>query len=425
VVLLIGVALLVCLVILFYRVTAAPAAAPDGTAGPTPGAAGSASLAGVGVAFISNGKLFYQPDGGALRQLHSPYIQETEDRLARSNERNSWKKNTSFEVGAYGQMKQFGGAANGITHTSAQFDRQQSILYFLRDDTIGGLFALNLDTGVETRIVHRQHLDLSDLHLNRQTGKLVCTSSSRDSVTNIATLDVEGNNLRELTGGDTADSAPAWCDDDTIVYQSAGLARDSGGRIVALGHSTIQKLDVRSGQLETVVDDANTDFLHPRVGSTGELLFIRRPYEVPQHGSGNVLLDTVLFPFRLLRAVFHYLNFFSMMYSRKPLTGASGPSAQADVKAIILKGKRIDAEKALRSEKMVAGVPSLVPASWQLVQRSRRGDERVLASNVASYDLTPAGQILYSNGRGVFLLGEDGRSTLVLKGDLVSDVIAR
>ncbi|MCE3605290.1 hypothetical protein LXA47_17000 [Massilia sp. P8910] len=420
-VLLIGFALFVCLVILFYRVTDAPKEPAAGSAS----AVGSANVSAIGVAYISNGKLFYQPEGGALRQLHSPYIQEIEDRLARSNERNSWKKNTSFEVGAYGQMKQFGDAANAIRYTSAQFDQQQSILYFLSDQGIGGLFSFNLETGVETRIVHRQHLDLSDLNLNRETGKLVCTSSSKDSITNIATLDVQGNNLRELTGGDTADSAPAWCDEDSIVYQSAGLARDSQGMIVALGHSTIQKLDLRSGKLDTVLDDANTDFLHPRVTSTGELLFIRRPYEVPQYSSSNILLDTVLFPFRLLRAVFHYLNFFSMMYSRKPLTGASGPAVQADVKAIILKGKRIDAEKALRSESMVAGVPSLVPATWQLVQRSRSGDDRVLASNVASYDITPAGQILYSNGRGVFLLGEDGGSTLVLKGDLVGDLIAR
>jgi hypothetical protein len=420
VVLLIGIALLVCLVILFYRVTEAPRETPLATAG----AAGAASLAGIGVAYISNGKLFYQPDGGTLRQLHSPYIQQSEDRLALSNERNSWKKNTSFEVGAYGQMKQFGDAGNVIRHTSAQFEQAQSILYFLRDETIGGLFRFDLGSGVETRIVHRQHLDLSELHLNRQTGKLVCTSSSRDSISNIATLDVDGNHLRELTGGDTADSAPAWCDEDSIVYQSAGLARDSQGMIVALGHSTIQKLDLRSGQLDTVLDDANTDFLHPRVNASGELLFIRRPYELPRHGSGNVVLDIVLFPFRLLRALFHYLNFFSLMYSRKPLTGAGGPSVQADVKAIILKGKRIDAEKALRSETMVAGVPSLVPSSWQLVQRNRRGDLRVLASNVAAYDLTASGQILYSNGRAVFLLGADGRSTLVLKGDLVGDIIA-
>lgn len=419
---LIGFALLVCLVILFYRVTQAP---PDASPANVPSAAGSAPVNGIGVAFIANGNLFYQPDGGAVRQLHSPYIQEIEDRLARSNERNAWKKNTSFEVAAYGQMKQFGGAANAIRVTSAQFDQDQSILYFLSDAGIGGLFSFNLDTGVETRIVHRQHLDLSDLNLNRENGKIVCTSSSKDSVTNIATLDVQGNNLRDLTAGDTADSAPAWCDDDTILYQSAGLARDGAGMVVALGHSTIQKLDLRSGRLEAVLDNPAFDFLHPKVARSGELLFIRRPYEVPQYSSGNILLDTLLFPFRLLRAVFHYLNFFSLMYSRKPLTGAGGPAMQADVKDIILKGKRIDAEKALRSETMVAGVPSLVPATWQLVRRSRQGDERVLATNVVSYDITPGGQILYSNGRAVFLLGEDGRSTLVLKGDLVADVIAR
>ncbi|MFX5595148.1 hypothetical protein ABTD92_21070, partial [Acinetobacter baumannii] len=85
--------------------------------------------------------------------------------------------------------------------------------------------------------------------------------------------------------------------------------------------------------------------------------------------------------FRLLRAVFHYLNFFSLMYSRKPLTSASGPALNADLKEIILKGKRIDAEKALLNENKINGVPSLVPASWQLISRDQQGNETVLAAN--------------------------------------------
>jgi hypothetical protein len=147
-------------------------------------------------------------------------------------------------------------------------------------------------------------------------------------------------------------------------------------------------------------------------------------YEAPRYGLGNVLIDTLLFPFRLLRAVFHFLNFFSLMYTRKPLTSASGPAVQADLKNILLQGRRIDAEKILRSARPVHGVPSLVPESWELVSRNQEGVERVLATNVASYDIGPDGTIVYSNGRGVFVLDQDGSSRLALTEDLVAEVVA-
>ncbi len=91
------------------------------------------------------------------------------------------------------------------------------------------------------------------------------------------------------------------------------------------------------------------------------------------------------------------------MYSRKPLTGATGPAVQADLKDIVLKGKRIDAEKALRTGAKIGGVPSLVPGTWELVRRTPQGRENVLARHVASYDIAADGKIIYSNGSGVFL----------------------
>ena len=68
---------------------------------------------------------------------------------------------------------------------------------------------------------------------------------------------------------------------------------------------------------------------------------------------------------------------------------------------------------------------SLVPRSWELVSRSRQGSETVLATNVASYDLLADGSVIYSNGRAVFVLGQGGQSTLILKEDLVGDVTGR
>lgn len=421
-VIVIGIVLLAALGFWFYSAT-------NPQPGTAMGASSSAAAAlpdGLSVAFISAGKLFCKSSNGLVTQVSSPYIQDIEDRMARSKERHAWKQNTSFQVGAGGQLKQFAADGVNIAVTSVLFHKGRSLLYFLKDQGIGGLFSYDLETGVETRILHKQYLDLAHLMLHASGNKVLCASAGRDGSSNIASLDIEGNQFRELTGGDTVDSAPSWVpgDDHTVLYQSAGLARNAEGYVVAQGHCTIQQLNLRTGNIEAVLDAPTHDFLHPRVDGQGNLHFIRRPYEAPAYSSGNILLDTLLFPFRLLRAVFHYLNFFSIMYTRKPLTGAAGPAVHADIKDIILKGRRINAKKALREETSINGIASLVPRSWELVCRSRQGAERVLASNVASYDLMPDGAIVYSNGRAVFLIDGAGHSALVLKDDLVGDIAA-
>jgi len=94
------------------------------------------------------------------------------------------------------------------------------------------------------------------------------------------------------------------------------------------------------------------------------------------------------------------------------------------MKNILLQGRRVDAEKALRTSRAVQGVPSLVPDSWELVSRTPNGDEQVLATNVASYDVSPDGSIVYSNGRGIFALEPDGSSGIALRDAMVADVVA-
>jgi hypothetical protein len=208
------------------------------------------------------------------------------------------------------------------------------------------------------------------------------------------------------------------------MYQSCGLARNPQGFVVATGPASIQMADTRKGTLTPVLEDAKLDFLQPRLGPDGSLYYIRRPYEGVRYPVQNVVLDTLLFPYRLLRALFHYLNFFSLMYTRKPLTTASGPALQADIKDILLKGKRFDAEQAIRSGNKLDGVPSLVPASWQLVRRTQQAEEQVLASHVAAFDIAADGAILFSNGYGVFALEDGGKARVLLRERVIGDVVA-
>lgn len=376
------------------------------------------------LAYIAGGKLYYQQAHG-VEQLQSPYVQEMIDKVERQQERHAWKENTSFSVSANGGLRHFQKDGANIQATAMQFFDRNNILYFLRDEVMGGLFSMNLQTGEEKRILHKQNLSLSDLNLEPTQARLLCTSASRDGASNIAMIHADGSQFQALTGGDTLDCAPAWIPDadGKILYQSAGLARVNGGYIAAVGNASIQMLDMKSGRISEVLGDPQFDYLHPRVCPRGNLHFIRRPYEAVKNDTFSVLLDSLLFPFRLLRAVFHYLNFFSMMYSQKPLTSANGPAVQADLKEMILKGRRIDTEKALRSANAVQGVPSLVPRSWELISRDRQGNERVLATNVLAYDIGADGSIVYTNGKGAFAIDSAGNERLLMKADLMEELV--
>ncbi len=379
-----------------------------------------------GFAFLSNGNLFYRAPGGAVKQLHSPYAQEALDRRERSRARHSWKEGTSFNVAAGGGRRNFDAAEKPLMATTAAYEADGHLLYFLKDDQVGGLFRQEIASGQELRVVLKQKLHLTDVNPSYDGSQLAASSQQSDGTAHVVLMNSDGSQFCEVTGGDTVDSAPAWIPwaPKQLLFQSAGLARNGEGYIVAQGNASIQRLDMETGTLTPILESAAFDYLKPRVSPAGDLLFIRRPYEGVRYGTGTLLADLLLFPFRLLRALFHFLNFFSLMYSRKPLTSANGPATQADIKEILLQGRRIDVETALRRARPVNGVPSLVPDSWQLMKREQNGGERVLATNVATYDIGPDGTIVYSNGRGVFVLESDGSSSLATTESLVGEVMA-
>lgn len=379
-----------------------------------------------GLAYLANGQLYCRARGGELLHVQSTYAQEAMDRRERSRERHGWKQGTSFSIAAGGGMRSFEAADEPLLMTSAAFAGNGDLLYFLKDNSIGGLFRREAGTGRELRVMMKPRLDLADLSPSSDGTQLAASARQSDGVVNIVLFQDDGANLRELTGGDSADCAPAWIPGvpDRLLFQSSGLARNEAGYVVAQGPASIQTLDMTSGAVSPILDDPRYDHLKPRVSPGGDLHYIRRPYELPHYGGRNLLLDALLFPFRLLRALFHFLNFWSLTYSRKPLTSANGPMVQADIKNILLQGRRVDAEKHMRSARSVQGVPSLVPDSWELVCRNPQGVERVLAGNVASYDIGGDGTVIFSNGRGVFVLGADGVARLALDGELVADVVA-
>lgn len=379
--------------------------------------------------YISQGKLFQQNGGSTADPIQSPYGQKIIEQALRAHQKNEWKTENS---GSH-----FGGSMLwGVDTTQADAIKvnitgatgctaDETLYYFLETDVAGGLFAVDTPSGTERRLFHKERFRAKDLDINTETRELVCAQQFPNSTSSIVLISPDGTDMRPLTEGDAVAESPSWIPGDgrRILFQSSGVARNKDGYAVGRGPASIQALDLDHQRMTTVLEDDRFDFLQPHISVDGYLYYIRRPYEMHPYRPATALLDFVLFPFRLLRAVFHYLNFFSLVYSKKPLTTASGPRvAQDDMKTILLKGKIIDADKALRQGARIMGVPSLVPASWELVRRDENDNQTVLARHTAAFDIGHDGTIVYSNGYGIFELEPHKRRGLLLRDKLIEDV---
>jgi hypothetical protein len=275
----------------------------------------------------------------------------------------------------------------------------------------------------ERRLWNKNDKRLSHLAL-APDGAMACSVLHKFGTANIAVRLDEDSGLSEVTEGDSVDAAPRWVPGGgrRLVFQSAGVARNRHGHFAGLGPFSIQELDVDSGTMKTLAEEPGSDLLNPQVDSEGMLYYIRRPYQTGREVRPfQVVKDIFLFPFKLIYALFQFLQFFSMTYTGKKLTGADGARARPmDIKELVIWGNRVSAEHVSMEGE---DAPDLVPNSWQLLRQRAGYDPEVLAKGVLAYDLGPDGTIAYSNGSGIFVREPNGKTERIHKERMIEQVI--
>jgi hypothetical protein len=389
-----------------------------------------------GVAFLSGGRLYVKEGNEEPRPFDSKFAQSIRDRAVRSAQKNAWKQEgTGAQFMRGGALWGAGGRDASVMRIAitglSRAAQPGLLLYALDTDDIVGLFSLDPATGDEKRLFHSNDRRVRFPSARPGQDLVVCSVLAEGGTSNLAVMNADGSDLREITEGESLDLAPSWTPDGRIVYQTAGLGRDREGRVAGLSPFSVQRLDLQTGEIEPLLEDPRHDFLGPRIADDGTVYAIRRPYRAAGSGGaassfGRAAADVALFPVRMVNAVFGFLNIFSMRYSGKPLASrGDAKQKEADPRQMMIWGNLIDAEReAEKAKARGEAAPSLVPASWKLVRRRPGAAIEELASGILAFDLGAGGTIVCSNGSAVDVTGEDGKRETVWKGEMIEQVVA-
>jgi hypothetical protein len=362
---------------------------------------------------ISDGSLWLMQGDAPAVQVESPFANDAQARAERDRQRQGWKHAPRDDYsGVIPANMLWGGSRQSATLIAPKFRHvvrgkdADSLFYLVELSASTGLFHYRISDGKELRLFHQAQFRCLGLAYDADRDGFIISCSNRDGTANLAVYDREGTFKGAITGGDAIDSAPSCSSRQpgVVFFQSAGIGRHpQSGHAMALAPSTINRLNYKTGQLDTLLEDRGYDFLAPREDEHGNLYYIRRPYERSgREQATSALKDALLMPWRLLKAIFGWLNFYSWVYGKEPLRSAGGPKGhplERDVASLWLHGRMIELGNARADEK-----GSLVPASWQLRRRSADGSDSFVADHVVSYDVCEDGSVFYSNGYELFQL---------------------
>jgi hypothetical protein len=378
------------------------------------------------IAYLAQGKIRIKQGELAARTIDSTYGNSIREKAVRAQQKHSWKSTgedgSPFAAALWGKSAMSGDIPLAITSICGGKE-PGALLYSLESGSLCALLEIGQLGTEERRVWNDNRTQIRHVSVSRESGDMVFSILHQNGTANIGVKISGQAGIQELTEGDSFDTAPRWWPGGgrKILFQSAGIGRNRQGHFLALGPFCIQQLDAEAGELTTLLESREFDYLAPQCLEDGTLLYIRRPYSPHEKVSPvRAMKDLLLFPFRLLYAVVQYLNFFSAMYTGRKLTSGGAKAREMDMKQMMVWGNMVRAQRQADADQEGA---DLVPKSWQLCSQSPSGEDKVLAAGVLAYDLADDGRMVCTNGNAIYLLHPDGRKDHVLYEPMIEQVV--
>lgn len=310
------------------------------------------------------------------------------------------------------------------------FGSPDKIIYSITVNDLSGIMTKDLtaEKDSEGHVIHSRENIFCGACPDTENDKFVtCIKTSYENA-HLAVYDVKTDDYMTVTDGDSCDFDASFSrsDDSLVYFASKGVGRNADGEFVKFSHSSIYSYDVFTGDIEEILSDPNKSLIRPKDDGKGNLFYITRPEQKNKTGFFRLLLDIILIPWKLLKAMYYFAEMFTMMFTGKGFTEKSANPAKTMKKSqgmIVIDDNLINAEeeyrKNLRHKDNPAGV---APWSWQLVRRTESGETTSLANGVIDYCLLSDGSIAYTNGKHVIVIGTDGKRNKIADTDLCTKI---
>lgn len=364
---------------------------------------------------------------GNIGWLNSQFLASYQRNLQAIRERTAWKTQGSGAqfMGVYHHQssshRPYQVDISGLT-----FANQGDIVYSISVDNGSGIFTKNPqdDKELEGHIIHKHDTEFFAIDYNPTSQQLIASVS--DSTGRHLAVFRKGSAIYNLlTEGDCMDHNPVWSktQPDTIYYDSCGIGKDRGGNIAGVSNRAIFRLDLSTGHLKEVASLEKHDYLSPKEDAQGNLFFIKRP-TLQKNSTSVSVLDVLLIPVKILKAIFNWINFFTMRYSGDTLTSPGNNPTNAKQKKpeeIFIDGNLINVQKTLK-ENIARGEkhPGIAPRSWQLMKLDTQGSMACIKSGILAFDIDDENNLIYSNGQHVVKMLTDGSEEVLATIPLVT-----
>ncbi len=378
------------------------------------------------IVYTSENKI-YMLENSVKTEIPCGRIIKYKETLDSIRRRSEWKTT--------GQGAMFTGAAQRAESTEIPAKitgicmKDGELIYGARLDESSSLYTRSTDRTDMTEGLIISGNDIALGKFDYYGGRLAISIGAAAS-THIAVMEPPSSAYEEYTDGDTTEEDPSWSRfyPDRIYFSTAGFARNEYGAVSAVSPKSGAYLNVRTREMEEFLSDPSFDYMKIKDDEYGNLYYIRQPYGGEKGDSGIKFTDILLFPVRLLKGLFGWLNFMCTIWGGEPLksgdTGEPGSqrSKRRSAKDIIIDGNVINArELAKAAELKDDDLSGIMPHSRVLVKREADGVETVLYKGVLDYSVCSGGSILVSNGRHIIRLA-DGKETHIAKAYLAANL---
>lgn len=362
--------------------------------------------------FMTNEQMGSINEDKTLSFFNSQYVEQYNKNKQSIKLRQQWK--------TQGTGAKFMGMDKDLSHLEASqtFKRPTGIcltdtpgyfIYAIQVDEFFGMFSKSLDSKEEAEghIMHTNNIQMYDLDYNSANQKVILSLGQDGISRHLALLNPKIAHYQVLTEGECIDANPSWskAKANTIVYDSCGIGVDSNGIPIAFSEHNICRLNLDTCEIDEVISFEGFDCIKPKEDAEGNIYFIRRPkaHKGRQANPTDMLINILFIPVKIVRALFMWLNFFTIRYTGDSLSTNTKNGTKAKKKSeeeLFIEGNLIKADQNQKAnERKGEKYAGILPRDWELMKYTPTGELISIKKGVLAFDIYSNGSIIYSNGK--------------------------